>query len=32
VHQVGFYYIDIWRCTVNKTYNSCCCISSHFST
>jgi hypothetical protein len=21
VHQVGFYYTDISRCTVNKTYN-----------
>ena len=22
MHQVGFYYIDISRCTVNKTYNN----------
>jgi len=23
VHQVGFYYIDVSRCTVNKTFKKC---------
>jgi len=31
VHQVGFYYTDVSRCTVNNTWNSPTCFGATFT-